>query len=204
MTKGMCIAYEVGTGLYLNVTNRCPNRCSFCIRNNADGAYGSESLWLEREPTVEEIVAAVLERDLTKYTEIVFCGYGEPTVRLYDVTLAIKKIRENYSGKIRINTNGLSDLIHSRDTALDYSVFDAVSISLNASNSEDYENICHPVYKNLAFPAILKFAENVNKYVQNTYLSVVGDFLSADEIEECREIANKLSIHLRVRDYVAP
>ena len=74
MTKGMCIAYEVGTGLYLNVTNRCPNRCSFCIRNNADGAYGSESLWLEREPTVEEIVAAVLERDLTKYTEIVFCG----------------------------------------------------------------------------------------------------------------------------------
>ena len=77
MTKGMCIAYEVADGLYLNITNRCSNRCDFCIRNNGDGAYGSDSLWLEREPTVSEILDAVFSHDLTSYSEIVFCGYGE-------------------------------------------------------------------------------------------------------------------------------
>ena len=82
MQKAMTIAYAVGKNLYLNITNRCSNRCDFCIRQNGDGAYGSNSLWLEREPTEEEILAAVDARDLKKYDEVIFCGYGEPTERL--------------------------------------------------------------------------------------------------------------------------
>ena len=97
MKKSMCITYEVDGSLYVNMTNRCSNRCSFCIRNNGDGAYGSDSLWLEREPTLDETVASVLSHDLTAYRELVFCGYGEPTYRLNDareVALAAKRMME--------------------------------------------------------------------------------------------------------------
>ena len=107
----MTITYEVDSGLYINVTNRCTNRCEFCIRNNADGAYGSDSLWLEHEPTVDEVLTDVFSRDLTKYTELVFCGYGEPTVRLNDIRKIALGIKKRYpSIKIRVNTNGHSDL----------------------------------------------------------------------------------------------
>ena len=82
MAKAMTISYEVGNNLYLNLTNRCPCACTFCIRNHADGAYGSDPLWLEHEPTMDEIKADLSKRDLTKYDDIVFCGYGEPTERL--------------------------------------------------------------------------------------------------------------------------
>ena len=156
MKKGMCIAYEVGSGLYINITNRCSNRCSFCIRNNGDGAYGSDSLWLIREPSREEIFAAVFERELSKYEEIVFCGYGEPSYRLGECVALAREIKSRYPGmKTRINTNGQSDLILECDSAPLYKdAFDTVSISLNTCDAEKYDAMCHPVYKLDAFEAI--------------------------------------------------
>ena len=113
MTKSMTVTYEVDSGLYVNITNRCTNRCDFCIRNNGDGAYGSDSLWLVREPTVEEILDSIFSRDLTKYSELVFCGYGEPTVRLDDMRAVALAVKEREPGMtVRVNTNGHSDLIH--------------------------------------------------------------------------------------------
>ena len=203
MKKGMCIAYEVGVGLYINITNRCTNRCSFCIRNNADGAYGSDSLWLEREPDTDEILKAIFSKNLEKYDEIVFCGYGEPAERLEIAVLVAKQIRKKTRLPIRINTNGQSDLILGRDTSEMFSVFDTVSVSLNAPNSARYDEICHSVYKEKAFESILKFAENVKKCVQNVHFSVVKDFLSEEEIEQCREISQSLGIPLRIRDYIS-
>ena len=94
MKKSMTVSYEVGSGLYLNITNRCSNRCEFCIRNNGDGAYGSDSLWLEREPSVKEILESVFSRELSRYSEIVFCGYGEPTYRLADAVTVAKEIKK--------------------------------------------------------------------------------------------------------------
>ena len=82
MQKAMNISYEIGNKLYLNITNKCPCNCTFCIRNNGDGAYGSDPLWLEHQPTAEEIIADIKKRDLDKYSEVVFCGYGEPTCEL--------------------------------------------------------------------------------------------------------------------------
>ena len=93
MKKSMCITYEVENSLYVNITNKCSNRCVFCIRNNGDTAYGSDPLWLEREPTVQEIIDSILEREVEKYSEIVFCGYGEPSFRLKEaraVALLVK------------------------------------------------------------------------------------------------------------------
>ena len=203
MKRSMTVAYEVDGALYVNITNRCTNSCSFCIRNNGDGAYGSDSLWLLREPTVDEIVDAVTSHNLTRYREIVFCGYGEPSMRLREAREAALRIKKASHLPIRINTNGHSDLILGENSAPLYAkAFDTVSISLNTPNPDRYVEICHPVYGKDAFFALLSFAQNVKNYVQNVILSVVGDTLTESEIEQCREIAEKVGVTLRVRDYI--
>lgn len=201
----MTVTYEVGDGLYINLTNGCTNRCDFCIRNNGDGAYGSESLWLEREPTEREVLESVFSRDLSSYSEVVFCGYGEPSLRLDVARRVALAIKEKYpTMPVRINTNGQSDLIFKRDTAKDYEgAFDTVSISLNAPTAEKYQDICHSVFGEETLDSIIKFAENVKKYVQNTVFSVVGDFLSAEDIEKCHEISERTGVALRVREYIS-
>ena len=206
MNKGMCITYEVESGLYVNVTNRCQNRCEFCIRNNGDGAYGSDSLWLEREPTVEEIIDEILSRDLSKYSEIVFCGYGEPSIRLEECREVALNIKEKYKNMpVRINTNGQSDLYFGKDTAPLYKdAFDSVSISLNTPCAEKYNEICHPVYGLNTFDAILLFAKNVKNFVPNVCFSVVRQTLTEKELLECRAISDDVGIYLKIRDYIAP
>ena len=107
----MTITYPVTTGLYVNITNRCPCACTFCVRNKKDHVFESDSLWLEKEPTVQEICDSLDSWDLAKYEEVVFCGFGEPTERLYDLLEVAKYIKSKSDIKIRINTNGLADLI---------------------------------------------------------------------------------------------
>ena len=205
MKKGMTLTYEVDSGLYINITNKCTNRCEFCIRNNGDGAYGSDSLWLLREPTVDEILESVFSRDLTKYSELVFCGYGEPTVRLHDMCEVAKCIKKAHPYvKIRVNTNGHASLLHGEDAPKMFEgAIDVVSISLNTPSAEKYEAICHPVYKEKAFPALLDFARNVKNYVQKTLFSVVRETLTEKELEECFKIAEDVGVALRVRDYIS-
>ena len=203
MKRAMTVTYEVGSGLYINLTNRCTNRCSFCIRNNGEGAYGSDSLWLEREPTVDEVLKSVESRDMTKYREVVFCGYGEPSYRLFDMVEIAQELKRRYGKSVRVNTNGHASLITGKEVAEAFSVFDSVSISLNAPNAEKYNEICHPVYKNSAFDAVVEFAENVKKYVQSVSFSVVREFLSEEELEACRAISLALDIPLRVRNYIS-
>ena len=205
MKKTMCITYVVGDSLYVNVTNRCSNRCDFCIRNNGDGAYGSESLWLIREPTKSEILASILSHDLGAYRELVFCGYGEPTERL-DVLLEIAAwFRMAYPEvPIRVNTNGLSDLIAGEPTAHRFKgLVDTVSISLNAPTAEEYAALCRPKFGAAAYPAMLKFAEEVKRHVGKVILSVVGtDALTPEKETACRRIAASLGVTLRVRRFV--
>lgn len=206
MKKSMCITYIVEDKLYVNVTNKCSNRCEFCIRNNGDGAYGSDSLWLEREPTRDEILDSIFSRDLTVFPELVFCGYGEPTYRLDDIIYVAKAVKERYPEmKIRINTNGHSDLIQGRNTAPDYEgVIDIVSISLNTPSAERYQQICHSIYGEESFEALLRFASEVKHYVPTVLLSAVKETLTPDEIEQCRMICSDLGVTFRLRDYIPP
>lgn len=206
MKKSMCITYIVEDKLYVNITNKCSNRCEFCIRNNGDGAYGSDSLWLEREPTREEILDSILSKDLTAFPELVFCGYGEPTYRLEDAVYVAKTVKEKYPAiKIRINTNGQSDLILGRKTAPDFEgAFDIVSISLNTPSAERYQQICHSIFGEAAFDSILSFAGEVKHFVPTVLLSAVKETLNFEEIERCREICNRLGVTLRLRDYIPP
>lgn len=201
----MTITYEVDGGLYINLTNRCSNRCEFCIRNNADGAYGSDTLWLEREPSLDEVKDSLSKRDLGKYSEVVFCGYGEPTYRLdvaREVARYIKSIRPDM--RVRMNTNGQADLILARDAAPDFEgVFDCVSISLNTPCAKKYDDLCHSVYGEAAFDAMLDFAKRVKRFVPSVQLSVVRQTLDERELEACRIIAEQTGVTLRVRDYIS-
>lgn len=201
--KNMTITYEVGNALYINITNRCSNHCDFCIRNNGDGAYGSESLWLSQEPSREEILSAVRSRRLSDYEELVFCGYGEPTERLEDMIWVARELKKEFLVKIRVNTNGHSSLLLGRDTAPMYqNVIDTVSISLNAPNAEEYDKMCHSKFGKAAYAGLLDFAKRVKQYVPHVVLTVVDSALTPEGIAACREIAKETGVPLRVRHYI--
>ena len=197
----MTATYRVGKGLYVNLTNRCPCACTFCIRQNGSGVYGSDSLWLEREPTADEVCESV-EKNFGECRELVFCGYGEPTERL-DVLLEVAgRFREKHPAiPIRVNTNGLSDLIAGEPTAHRFKgLVDAVSISLNAPTAEEYVALCRPKFGAAAYPALLKFAAEVKGFVRDVVLTVVGtDALTSEKEEACRRIAAECGVSLRVR-----
>ncbi|MCI7768534.1 MAG: TIGR04100 family radical SAM protein [Oscillospiraceae bacterium] len=199
--KSLTFVYAVHGNIYINLTNRCPCSCTFCIRQNGDGAYGSDSLWLERVPTCEEVLAGFERFDMTKIGEIVFCGYGEPMERADDVSYIGRELKKRYHGiPIRLNTNGLGDKINGRPTAeLLEGAVDIVSISLNSGNREDYNKVTRPKWED-SFEAMLSFAENCKKYVPKVMFTVV-DVISEREINESREISEKMGIPLRIRKY---
>ena len=198
----MTITYPVNKGLYINMTNRCPCNCTFCLRHNADGVYGSDSLWLDREPTVEEICDSVDTWDLTQFEEVVFCGYGEPTERLEDLLLVAKYIKDKQDIKIRINTNGLADLIWQKQTASQLKgLIDTVSISLNTPNKEDYLKVVRPKFGVGSYDAMLNFAKDCTAYVPNVVMTVVDVVTSKEEQEQCRKICENIGARLRVRPF---
>jgi len=197
----MTILYEIENKLYINLTNKCPCDCVFCIRNNNDGAYGSDSLWLEKDPTAEQTTAELSQKDLDSYKEIVFCGFGEPLEAL-DVLISVSEfLKSKTKTPIRINTNGLSDLIHGKPTAhLLEGLVDIISISLNAGSVSEYMRITQPSFGKPSFEAMLKFAEDCKKYIKTVKFSVV-DVISPEEIQLCKGISQRMGIKLRVRKY---
>ncbi len=196
----LTMLYTVGDKIYVNLTNRCPCACTFCIRQNGDGAYGSDSLWLEREPTVDEVIAEFGKYDLSKYTEVVFCGYGEPMERAEDVAFIGRYIKENFGLPVRLNTNGLGDKIHGKPTAemLEGAV-DIVSISLNQCDKEKYNAVTRPKWED-GFDAMISFAADCKKYVPKVMFTVV-DVIPPEDISRCKALAMSLGIELRVRPY---
>lgn len=198
----MTITYPVKKGIYINMTNRCPCACTFCLRQNGDSVYGSDPLWLEREPTIEEVCADIDKWDLKNYEEIVFCGYGEPTERLDDLLEVAKYIKSKSDIKIRINTNGLCDLIHGEKTAHKLKgLIDTVSISLNATNKEDYLKTVRPKFGIDSYEAMLEFTKDCTNYVPNVIMTVVDVVTSPEEQELCRKICESVGATLRIRPY---
>lgn len=199
----MTIAYIFEGKLYVNLTNRCPNACEFCLRTHGDSVGDADTLWLTREPTREEALTDILKHDLTKYPELVFCGYGEPTCRLDDMLWICGQIRAVSSISIRINTNGLSDLINGRPTAPYFDgLVDTISISLNASTPEQYDAICHSQFGLDALPAILRFTRQVSVYVPTVVLTVVDHNTPSIELAKCEQLCKEAGAVFRVRKYI--
>jgi radical SAM enzyme (TIGR04100 family) len=196
----MTITYKVKNGIYVNMTNRCPCACTFCLRQNGPGVYGSDSLWLEHEPTVEEVIASIDTWDLSLYDEVVFCGYGEPTERLPELLAVAEYIRSKSDIKIRINTNGLADLIWGRPTAPDLKgVVDAVSVSMNEADAQKYYDLCHPKFGLKSYDAVIKYIEDVRDYVPYVATSVVTSAISSESINICRAKAAELGVVFKLR-----
>ena len=198
----MTITYPVKNGIYVNMTNRCPCACTFCLRKNGDSIFGSDPLWLDREPTVQEICESIDTWDLKEYEEIVFCGYGEPTERLDDLLKVAKYIKSKSNIKIRINTNGLADLIWGEKTAPKLKgLIDTVSVSLNTTNKEDYLKIVRPKFGIESYDAMLSFTKDCTEFVPNVVMTVVDVVTTKEEQEICKKICESVGAKLRVRPY---
>lgn len=195
------ILYVYKDNIYANLTNKCPCRCSFCIRQNKDAIGNAETLWHKTDPTIEEIKKAVDEFDFTGYKELVFCGYGEPTNALENLIETARYVRAKHPEiKLRLNTNGLGDLINKKPVAKELAQYiDSVSISLNTCTAEKYNEVCKPIFPN-AYEAMLEFAKESKKYFEHTQFSIV-DTIPAEDIEECKRIADNMGIYLRIRKY---
>ena len=188
--------------LYVNITNQCDCACVFCLRHKKRMAEES-SLWLKSEPTTEEVQAALVAAPWDYIAEVVFCGFGEPTMRLNDLVTLLKFVREKFPAhKTRLNTNGLAELHWQKDVApLFAGLLDTVSISLNAGNAEHYLSLTRNKYGSNSFAGMLRFAENCKAYVPNVVLTVVDKTIPDAEIEQCRAVCRKRDLTLRIREY---
>ena len=197
------IVYTFENQVYLNITNACPCRCTFCIRNNGDSVGEATTLWFDHNPTIQEIKSEIDKFDFSKYNNsIIICGYGEPTCALDNMIEACKHLKSK-GINIRLNTNGLSDLINKRETAKEIcQVIDSVSISLNAPTAEKYNEVTRPSFGEKSFDAMLKFAKECKEYGIPVKLTVV-DVISKEDIEDCKKLCEEIDIPLRVRENTA-
>lgn len=196
------LVYKHNNSLYINLTNRCTNNCDFCVRNSSDGIDGS-NLWLDDEPTSDEVIVELNKHEIARYDEIVFCGFGEPMLRL-DVLIKIAKfIKAKFPAvRTRINTNGQANLYYGHDiTPQLQGIIDVISISLNAPDAKEYENICHSDFGESAFEGLLDFAQHASKYIPKVRLSVV-DIIGKEKIERCQKVADSVGIELFVREMI--
>lgn len=190
------IAYPIRDSLYLNITNRCTSECIFCVRNFRDYVKG-HYLRLDKEPSVDEIIMAI--GDPSKYKEVVFCGYGEPMIRLDAVKEVSRWIKER-GVKVRIDTNGHGDLIHNRSTAPELKgLVDSISISLDADSSEKYEKICRPIYGKKTFDEVKRFIVECKDYIPEVSVTVID--MPGIDLDKCRKIADSLGVGFRIRKH---
>ncbi len=189
--------YQIGENLYLNLTNRCTNRCTFCVRGKE--TYEGYALWLKgAEPTVSQVEAEI--GDPARYREIVFCGYGEPTERLHDM-LEICDYVHARGGRTRLNTNGHGSLLAGRNIAPElFGKLDGVNVSLNAPEEAEYVKLCRPQIAG-AFGGMLQFARDLKAAGVNAWFSVV-DCIGGEKVEKCRALAREAGLPLKVRPMI--
>ena len=194
-TKGD-ISYIIRNSLYLNITNECPNDCTFCDRHTYPYVKG-HYLKLAKEPTVNELICSCT--DPSRFDEVVFCGFGEPTARLEVLKAVAKHLKEN-GATVRLDTNGLGDLINKRRIAYELKgLIDSVSISLNSDQNEQYAHMCKPLFGNEAYPAVLSFIKEAKEVIPHVTASVVD--MPGVNVAACRKIADDLGVFFKLRKY---
>jgi len=191
------IAYPIRDSLYLNITNRCTNDCTFCVRNTTAFVKG-HNLRLRHEPDAGEVIAAMGEFE--RYKEVVFCGYGEPFIRL-DVIKEVARAVKAKGIRVRVNTNGHALLIHGRDILPELAgLVDALSVSLNFPTAGEYTLVCRPRRGEEAYESMKEFVSGAKKYVPDVTVTVLN--MPGVDVEACRKVAeDELGVKLRVREY---
>ncbi len=191
--------YQIDDNLYVNLTNKCSNACIFCVRNGKDSYYGNK-LWIDKEPTAQEVIQILEQKEFKKFNEVVFCGFGEPTYRLAEL-IVIGRYVKSKGGKVRLNTNGHGNLINGRDITKELSLsVDKINVSLNAGEESVYLKQCNPLFDN-AYDKLKEFALSCKQNGIDTVFSIV-DSIGEEQIEKCKKISNELGIPLRIRQYI--
>lgn len=179
------LVYQIGDNLYINLTDRCTLRCDFCPKHNGCTDVKGYQLFLSKRPEVDQIVKLI--GDPQNYKEIVFCGYGEPTLRLKPL-LEIAHYVKSAGGRTRLNTDGLGCRVNRRDIIPELATcIDTLSVSLNAQNAEIYERHCHPALPG-AWLSVLDFIESASRSIGAVYVSAI-DGLDGVDIDACRALA---------------
>lgn len=192
--------YELHGKVYFNITNRCSNRCEFCIRTNSDSLVGYD-MRLHKEPTFEDMKIAI-EQCGKPFDEAVFCGYGEPT---YNMETLVKtgEYLKSRGVKVRLNTNGQGNLINGRNIVPELvSCVDEISVSLNEADRGAYQNLCHPKFGMFTHDEILDFTKACKEAGIAVRCTVV-DIIPNESIRRCRKIATTLGVPFVVRQHVS-
>ncbi|MHC4887759.1 MAG: TatD family hydrolase [Planctomycetota bacterium] len=191
------IAYGIRDSLYLALTNDCTNDCGFCARNRAWHVKG-HNIRLSKDPSAAEVIEAM--GDTTNYREVCFCGFGEPTMRL-EVLLAVAEELQRRGQTVRLNTNGQGSLYHGRDIVPDLvGRVDAVSVSLNTVDAEEYEALCRSRFGGEALPGVYEFVRRCVELLPSVTCTVVD--MPGVDLDRAREVAERLGASFRVRSFV--
>ncbi len=189
------IVYTIGDSLYLNITDRCTLACSFCPKNQGSHQVHDYNLTLDHLPNELEIQSAI--GDPQRYHEIVFCGYGEPTLRLKMLLQVAKSIKER-GGMVRVNTDGLANLVYKRNTLQELSVcVDSISVSMNAQDEVTYDRHCLPAMGG-SYQAMLTFLKEAPRFIPVVTATAI-EGLEGVDIAACRLLAGKLGVKFRKR-----
>jgi TatD family-associated radical SAM protein len=189
------ISYQIDNNLYLSITDRCTLECAFCPKTLGDMTVKGYDLSFDHRPTAEEIIASI--DDPTRYDEVVFCGYGEPTMRL-NVLLEVARHVKKLGGRVRVNTDGLSNLVHKHDTLPELGeCVDALSVSLNGQNTEVYDRHCRPNLPG-SYEAMLDFLARAPEFIADVTATAI-DGLEGVDIPACEAIAKRLGVKFRRR-----
>jgi len=187
--------YAIRDSIYINTTYRCTNKCGFCARNTSNYVKGY-NLKLANDPSTDEVIDAL--GDISSYREVVFCGFGEPTLRLGMVKRVAGHVKEK-GGRVRVITNGQGSLISGRPIAAELKgLVDGVSVSVNAPRSSDYDAICGSVFGERAHAAILEFIKDcvaIDIEVEVTCLDIIEE----DAVAEVKDLAEKAGARFRLR-----
>lgn len=196
MTASPTIAYPIGDRLYLSITDRCTLACRFCPKTKGTMQVHDYDLSMDYRPTTKEIITAM--GDISSYSSIVFCGYGEPTLRL-KVLLDVAREIKNLGGQVRINTDGLANLVNKRNVLPEMSgLIDSLSISLNAQNEIVYNRHCDPALTG-SWEAVLEFLALAPQWIPEVTATAINGLEGVD-IEECRLLAEQCGVKFRQRE----
>ena len=198
----MEILYKVHNNLYVNLTNRCPYACTFCLRQTMDRIGESDRLWLEREPSYEEVIAEFEKFDMTKFNEVVFCGFGEPT-EAFDLLLRVAKyVKDTFNMPVRINTNGAGNTINGRDIVPEMKgIVDTVSISLNHPDRAKYAALVRSRFGEKSYDDMIAFAKECTGIIPNVVMTTVDTTITKEEEEQCRKICEEIGATYRIRPW---
>ena len=194
------LAYPIRDSLYLNITNRCTLACTFCPKRG-DWMVKGHYLRLDAEPSAAELRAAIaVETARREFREVVFCGFGESTLRL-DLLRELAGELRGRGYRIRLDTDGLADLVHGRDVAAELAgIVDAVSVSLNAPDAETHARLCPSRFGARAWPAVVGFLRSARRHLGDVTATVVG--VPGLDVEACRRMAeDELGVRFRVREH---